>query len=43
VNAAMGRNTLKLGSMGYGKEWHMKRAHLSPAYTTDFTQLRLVI
>lgn len=42
VNTSMGRNTLKLGSMGYGKEWHMKRAHLSPAYTTDFTQLRLV-
>ncbi len=42
VNAAMGRNTIALGSMGNSKEWHMKRAHLSPAYTTDYTQLRLV-
>jgi DNA polymerase V len=42
INTSYGRDTIRLGSMGNQKKWDMKQAMLSPKYTTDWKQLRLV-
>lgn len=39
ANGRWGRGTLRLASEGVEKAWHMKRGNLSPAWTTDWTQL----
>lgn len=40
INQKYGR--IHLASQGIAKEWRIKRDHLSPAYTTDWTSLPLV-
>ncbi len=39
VNAKYGMRTLFLGAQGIGKDWAMKREHLSPRYTTSWSDL----
>jgi DNA polymerase V len=39
VNRRYGRDTLRLGGTGQRPEWSMRRAKLSPAYTTSFDDL----
>ncbi|GAA5525938.1 protein UmuC [Microbulbifer aestuariivivens] len=39
INQRFGRGGVVLASARLSDEWQMKRAHLSPAYTTDFRQL----
>lgn len=39
VNRKSGRDTLFMASSGVQKEWQMKRARLSPAYTTRWSDL----
>jgi DNA polymerase V len=39
ANGRWGHGTLRLASEGVEKAWHMKRGNLSPAWTTDWTQL----
>jgi len=42
VNRAFGRDTVRFGAQDYGNAWALKRAHLSPAYTTSFKALPIV-
>lgn len=43
INTAYGKDMLKLGSMGTDKKkWDMKQAMLSPRYSTNWNDLRLV-
>ncbi len=39
INRKFGRHALCLGRAAGGKAWHMKRARLSPAYTTSLSEL----
>jgi len=39
INAEYGRNTLRLGTQGFGHSWHMKNEHCSPAYTTRLSDI----
>jgi DNA polymerase V len=42
INSRWGRGTLRLATEGYAGDWHMKREHLSPGYTTEWGGLPLV-
>ena len=42
INARWGRDTLRLAAEGTTQAWQMKRAHLSPRYTTDWKGLPAV-
>ena len=42
INARWGRGTLRLAAEGTTQEWQMKRALLSPRYTTDWAGLPVV-
>ncbi|MFZ4539898.1 Y-family DNA polymerase [Propionivibrio sp.] len=42
INSRWGRGTLRLAAEGMGKEWQMKRGHLSPGYTTEWAGLPTV-
>jgi DNA polymerase V len=42
INARWGRGTLRLATEGHAGDWHMKRQHLSPAYTTEWAGLPVV-
>ena len=39
INRRMGKDTLALAGAGIVKNWHMKRSHKSPCYTTEWKQL----
>lgn len=39
VNRSFGRDTVRFGVHDYGKEWHLKRQHLSPGFTTSLQDL----
>lgn len=39
VNARFGRNTVQTAAAGTLKPWRMRRARLSPSYTTDWDEL----
>ncbi|SES69038.1 DNA polymerase V [Nitrosomonas marina] len=39
VNRRMGKDTLALAGAGTVKNWHMKRNHKSPCYTTEWKEL----
>jgi len=39
INHRFGKDTVKLGSQGINKTWEMKRAFLSPAYTTKWSDI----
>jgi DNA polymerase V len=39
INARWGRGTLRLASEGVNRKWQMKQSHLSPAYSTEWTDL----
>jgi DNA polymerase V len=39
INAKWGAMTMRLASEGTGKRWVMRRAHLSPRYTTHWSDL----
>ncbi|MBU0728203.1 MAG: Y-family DNA polymerase [Proteobacteria bacterium] len=42
INARWGRSTVQYATAGLAKSWHMKRAQLSPAYTTRWSDLPVV-
>ncbi len=42
INLRMGFGTLRLASEGADQAWKMKRGNMSPAYTTDWNELRVV-
>jgi DNA polymerase V len=42
INARWGRGTLRLAAEGHTGDWHMKREHLSPGYTTAWAGLPVV-
>ena len=42
VNRRYGRDTLRPGGAGQTPDWSMRRAKLSPAYTTQFDDLLAV-
>lgn len=42
VNAKWGRHTLQYAAAGLGKPWDIRRARMSPAYTTRWDKLPLV-
>ncbi len=39
INRTMGKDTLALAGAGIAKNWHMKRRHKSPCYTTTWKEL----
>jgi len=39
VNKAFGKHVVRFAVHDYGKNWHLKRNHLSPCYTTRLDQL----
>ncbi|HEY5994084.1 MAG TPA: Y-family DNA polymerase [Gallionellaceae bacterium] len=42
INLRMGHGTLRLASEGAKQDWKMKRGNMSPAYTTNWNELRVV-
>lgn len=42
INTKMGKNVLRVGTMGYNAPWSMKQEHLSPCYTTRWEDILLV-
>jgi DNA polymerase V len=42
INARWGRGTLLLAAEGVDRRWQMKRGHLSPGYTTEWSGLPVV-
>ncbi len=42
INARYGKDTLHLASSGLKKTWSMNRGHLSPRYTTSWSELKRV-
>jgi DNA polymerase V len=42
INARYGRNTINICTGGFNNDWEMRREYLSPAYTTDFKQLKVI-
>jgi DNA polymerase V len=42
INQKQGRGTLRLSAEGFEKSWRMRRVNLSPAYTTDWSELPVV-
>lgn len=42
INLRMGYGTLRLASEGTNQAWKMKRGNMSPAYTTNWDELRVV-
>jgi DNA polymerase V len=42
INHRMGFGTLRLASEGAQQDWKMKRGNMSPAYTTKWSELRVV-
>ena len=42
INARWGRGTLHLAAEGVDRAWQMKRGHLSPGYTTEWSDLPVV-
>jgi len=43
INAAMGKNKVKLAVQGNGRKWKLKQEKLSPCYTTRFTDILEVV
>ncbi len=39
INERYGSSTIRLASEGIEKTWSMKRANVSPSYTTKFDEL----
>ncbi|RYC66614.1 DinB/UmuC family translesion DNA polymerase [Spirosoma sordidisoli] len=39
INHRYGRDRVRLTSAGYNPEWHHKRQHLSPGYTTQWKEI----
>ncbi|MDB5202727.1 MAG: Y-family polymerase [Ferruginibacter sp.] len=39
INRAIGKDTLRFGIQGFAKSYKARAAHLSPKFTTDFSQL----
>ncbi|MBI2274732.1 MAG: Y-family DNA polymerase [Bacteroidetes bacterium] len=39
LNGYFGKNTVRFGRQGYGKKWKLRQAHLSPCYTTRWTDV----
>ncbi len=39
INARWGNETVRSGASGYERPWGMKRAILSPRYTTNWNQV----
>ena len=42
INARYGRNAINICTGGFNNDWEMRREYLSPAYTTDFNQLKVI-
>jgi len=42
INAKYGSGTLRSAAEGIDKAWHMRREHMSPAYTTNWNDLIMV-
>lgn len=42
INTKMGKNTVRVGTMGYKAPWTMKQEHLSPNYTTKWEDVLVV-
>lgn len=42
INTRYGRNAVKVCTGGFNNDWKMRREYLSPSYTTDFNQLKVV-
>jgi DNA polymerase V len=42
LNQRFGRDTIRLGSQGFGEGWHMRREAVSPCYTTRGSDLLVV-
>lgn len=42
INTKMGKNIVRVGSMGYKAPWAMKQEHLSPNYTTKWEDILVV-
>jgi DNA polymerase V len=43
INATFGRGTLRSAAEGIRPAWRMKRERMSPAYTTRWDELALVV
>lgn len=39
INAKLGRDTIRLATTGTKRRWRMKQDHLSPRYTTQWSEL----
>ena len=39
INSKMGKNMVRVGSMGYGTQWKTRQNYPSPRYTTLITDL----
>lgn len=42
INTAWGSNTVKYGTSGLEQPWRMRRAKLSPRYTTNWDEMLVV-
>lgn len=42
INVSWGSNTVKYASSGLEQEWRMRRAKLSPRYTTNWEEVLVV-
>lgn len=42
INNRYGRNAINVCTGGFNNDWEMRREYLSPAYTSDFNQLKVV-
>ena len=42
INASFGRDVIHLAATGNERRWRMKQEHLSPRYTTRWTELAQV-
>jgi len=42
INTRYGRNAINVCTGGFNNGWEMRREYLSPAYTSDFKQLKVV-
>ena len=42
INKRIGKNKVRLAVQGFDRKWRLKQEHLSPCYTTRFTDLLTV-
>jgi len=42
TNKSFGKNIVRYGTQGYGRNWQLRQAHLSPCYTTRLDHIMIV-